>query len=151
MRGFHEIVPGLGAFSIRPGHWQEDSVYLKRFLAEVKAHLMDRTSDREKLSYYQYDVHLQANKTMTMESLPESEGENRDFLPDETTVLIGYYKSKEHLDWIKNNWLYNGRAGERGGAIAISKEIVTARYILLHNGRDAELYKINLGGPKVFG
>lgn len=151
MRGFHEIVPGLGAFSIRPGHWQEDSVYLKRFLAEVKAHLMDRTSDREKLSYYQYDVHLQANKTMTMESLPESEGENRDFLPDETTVLIGYYKSPKHLEWIKKNWLYNGRAGERGGSIAVSKEIVTARYILLQNGKDATLYKINVGGPKIYG
>ena len=151
LRGFHEIVPGLGAFSIRPGHWQEDSVYLKQFLAEVKAHLMDRTSDREKLSYYQYDVHLEPNKSMTMESLPEAEGENRNFLPDETTVLIGYYKNQEHLDWIMKNWLYNGRAGDRGGAIAVSKEIVTARYLLLQNGRDATLMKINLGGPKVFG
>ena len=151
MRGFHEIVPGLGAFSIRPGHWREDSVYLKQFLAEVKAHLMDRTSDREKLSYYQYDVHLERNKTITMESLPEAEGENRDFLPDETTVLIGYYKSQEHLDWIMKNGLYNGRAGDRGGAIAISKEIVTARYILLINGRESTLLKINSGGPKVFG
>ena len=151
MRGFHEIVPGLGAFSIRPGHWREDSVYLKQFLAEVKAHLMDRTSDREKLSYYQYDVHLERNKTITMESLPEAEGDNRDFLPDETTVLIGYYKSHEHLDWIMKNWLYNGRAGDRGGAIAISKEIVTARYILLINGKESTLLKINSGGPKVFG
>lgn len=151
LRGFHEIIPGLGAFSIRPGHWQQDSVYLKQFLAEVKAHLMDRTSDREKLSYYQYDVYLEANKSMTMESLPEAEGENRDFLPDETTVLIGYYKNQEHLDWILKHWIYNGRAGERGGAIAVSKEIVTARYILLHNGREAILHKINLGGPKVFG
>lgn len=151
LRGFHEIIPGLGAFSIRPGHWQQDSVYLKQFLAEVKAHLMDRTSDREKLSYYQYDVYLEANKSMTMESLPEAEGENRDFLPDETTVLIGYYKNQEHLDWILKHWIYNGRAGERGGAIAVSKEIVTARYILLHNGREAILHRINLGGPKVFG
>ena len=151
LRGFHEIIPGLGAFSIRPGHWQQDSIYLKQFLAEVKAHLMDRTSDREKLSFYQYDVHLNPNKSMTMESLPEAEGENRDFLPDETTVLIGYYKNQQHLDWIMKNWLYNGRAGDRGGAIAVSKEIVTARYILLHNGREAILHKINLGGPKVFG
>lgn len=151
LRGFHEIVPGLGAFRVRPGHWQEDSVYLKQFLAEIKAHLMDRTSDREKLSFYQYDVHLEPNKTMTIESLPEAVGDNRDFLPDETTVLIGYYKSKEHLNWILENSLYNGRAGDRGGAIAVTKEIVTARYILLHNGREAALYKINLGGPKVFG
>ena len=151
LRGFHEIVPGLGAFRIRPGHWQEDSVYLKQFLAEVKAHLMDRTSDREKLSYYQYDIHLEPNKVVTMKSLPEAEGENRDFLPDETTVLIGYYKSKEHLDWILKNWMYNGRAGDRNGSITLSKEIVGARYILLHNGKEAILHKINLGGPKVYG
>ena len=151
MRGFHEIVPGLGAFKIRPGHWLEDSVFLKQFLDEVKSHLMDRTSQREKLSYYQYDVHLEPNQTMTMESLPEPEGGNRDFLPDETTVLIGYYRNEEHLDWIMKHRLYNGRAGERGGSIAVSKEIVTARYILLFNGREATLHKINLGGPKVYG
>jgi predicted component of viral defense system (DUF524 family) len=151
LRGFHEIVPGLGAFSIRPGHWQQDSVHLKQFLAEVKAHLMDRTSDREKLSYYEYDIHREAKGTMVMESLPEAEGENRDFLPDETTVLIGYYKSQEQLDWIMRHWMYNGRAGDRKGALAVSKEIVSARYILLHNGREATLHKINLGGPKVFG
>jgi len=151
LRGFHEIVPGLGAFSIRPGHWLQDSAYLKQFLAEVKAHLLDRTSDREKLSYYEYDVHLAANESMTMESLPEAEGENRGFLPDETTVLIGYYKSKEHLEWIMKHWLYNGRAGDRKGTLSVNKEIVTARYILLHNGHEAMLQKINLGGPKVYG
>ena len=70
LRGFHEIVPGLGAFSIRPGHWQQDSVHLKKFLAEVKAHLLDRTSDREKLSYYEYDIHLSPNESATIESLP---------------------------------------------------------------------------------
>lgn len=151
LRGFHEIVPGLGAFCIRPGHWQEDSVCLKNFLSEVKAHLLDRTSDREKLSYYQYDIHRKAKYNMLFERLPESTGDNRSFLPDETTVLIGYYKNQAQLDWIKKNSVYNGRAGERAGSISISKEIVTARYILLHNGRDAELQKINVGGPKVYG
>ena len=151
LRGFHEIVPGLGAFSIRPGHWLQDSAYLKQFLAEVKAHLLDRTSDREKLSYYEYDVHLAANESMTMESLPEAEGENRGFLPDETTVLIGYYKSREHLDWIMKHRMYNGRAGDRKGTLSVNKEIVTARYILLHNEHEAMLQKINLGGPKVYG
>lgn len=151
LRGFHEIVPGLGAFSIRPGHWQQDSVHLKKFLAEVKAHLLDRTSDREKLSYYEYDIHLSPNESATIESLPEADGENRNFLPDETTVLIGYYKNQKHLQWILKNWLYNGRAGDRKGTISVSKEIVNARYILLHNGKEATLHKINSGGPKVYG
>ncbi len=151
LRGFHEIVPGLGAFSIRPGHWQEDSIYLKQFLAEVKAHLLDRTSDREKLSYYEYDIHKEENPSMMMESLPEPYGENRDFIPDETYVLLGYYKNQEHLDWILKNNLYNGRAGIRKGSIHINKEIVSAKYLLLHTqSGESHLYKLKVNGPRVF-
>ena len=151
IRGFHEIVPGLGAFSIRPGHWQEDSVYLKQFLAEVKAHLMDRTSDREKLSYYEYDVHLKPNKNMMMESLPEAEGENRDFLPDETSVIIAPYRDQRHLDWILNNHLYNMRAGDANGSVQLNNDVINARYIMLHDGKHSNrLIRIVKGGPKIF-
>lgn len=151
LRGFHEIVPGLGAFSIRPGHWQEDSVYLKQFLAEVKAHLLDRTSDREKLSYYEYDIHKEEKLSMMMESLPEPYGENRDFIPDETYVLLGYYKNQDHLDWILKNNVYNGRAGIRKGSIHINKEIASAKYLLLHTqSGGSHLYKLKVNGPRVF-
>jgi hypothetical protein len=105
LRGFHEIIPGLGAFRIRPAYWQEDSMYLKQFLAEVKAHLLDRTSDREKLSYFDYKIHKDNKSSMVMESLPESEGRNRGFLPDETYVLLGYFRDKVHLKWIQDNHL----------------------------------------------
>ena len=152
LRGFHEIVPGLGAFCIRPGHWQEDSVYLKNFLSEVKAHLLDRTSDREKMSYYDYNVHLKAKENMTFDSLPEAEGENRDFMADETNVILGYYKNDEHLEWIMNTYLYNTRAGIRGGSIHITKELASAKYILLHNHNDkAILCKLNKSGAMVYG
>ena len=152
MRGFHEIIPGLGAFRIRPGHWIEDSSYLKQFLAEIKAHMLDRTSNREKLSYYEYNVHLKAKNDMLMERLPESEGENRDFMPDETTVILAYYKNEAHLEWILNNHLYNTRAGVRGGAIHITQELASARYIFLHNQKDkAYLCKLTKEGAMVYG
>ena len=151
LRGFHEIVPGLGAFSIRPGHWREDSIYLKQFLAEVKAHLLDRTSDREKLSYYEYDIHREANSTMVMESLPEAEGENRDFLPDETYVIVAYFKSSAHLNWILEHHLYNMRAGDDKGSIELDKKLMNARYLLLHNNHEVlPLIRIRKKGPKVY-
>lgn len=151
LRGFHEIVPGLGAFSIRPGHWREDSIYLKQFLAEVKAHLLDRTSDREKLSYYEYDIHREANSTMVMESLPEAEGENRDFLPDETYVIVAYFKSSAHLNWILEHHLYNMRAGDDKGSIELDKKLMNARYLLLHNNHEVlPLIRIRKNGPKVY-
>lgn len=151
LRGFHEIVPGLGAFSIRPGHWQEDSIYLKQFLAEVKAHLLDRTSDREKLSYYEYDVHRVANTSMVMNNMPEPVGENRDFLPDETYVIVAYFRNQEHLDWIMAHHLYNMRAGDDKGSIELDEKLINARYLLLHNGKQVlPLIRLKKKGPKVY-
>ena len=151
IRGFHEIVPGLGAFSIRPGHWQEDSFYLKQFLAEVKAHLMDRTSQREKLSYYEHDIHKLPNKSMVMENMPEPSGENRDFLPGETYVIVAYYKSEEQLEWILQHHMYNMRAGIDSGSVQIDSKLINARYILLHDDKQClQLIRIAKGGPKVY-
>lgn len=151
IHGFHEIVPGLGAFSIRPGHWQQDSYYLKQFLAEVKAHLMDRTSQREKLSYHQFDIHLKPNESMVMESMPEPVGDNRDFLPGEETVIVAFYKDERHLNWILENHQYNMRAGFDKGSLSLENDIINARYILLYNDREAtHLIRRKKEGPKVY-
>lgn len=151
IKGYHEIIPGLGAFSIRPGHWQNDSIALRQFLAEVKAHMLDRTSEREKMSYYQYDVYKEQNDSMLMECMPESVYENRDFLPDKTSVIIAYYKNEEHLRWILEHHLYNMRSGDDLGAISLDNNIVNARYLLLHNGKFVRpIIRILKGGPKVY-
>lgn len=151
IRGFHEIVPGLGAFSIRPGHWQQDSYYLKQFMAEVKAHLMDRASQREKLSYFDHDIHKAPNESMVMERMPEPLGENRDFVPDETSVIVAYYKSEEQLKWILQHHMYNMRAGIDSGSVQIDSKLINARYILLHDDKQCQgLIRIAKGGPKVY-
>ena len=151
LKGFHEIVPGLGAFSIRPGHWEEDSVALKQFISEVKAHMLDRTSEREKMAYYHHYLYKEENQTMVMERMPESVYENRDFLPDETSVIVAYYKGQEHLDWILQNHMYNVRAGDSKGSISLNNELINARYILLHDGQKSQhLIKIVKRGPKIY-
>ena len=151
IKGFHEIIPGLGAFSIRPGHWEEDSISLKQFIAEVKAHMLDRTSQREKSSYYQHYLYKEVNPAMVMESLPEPVHENRDFLPDETSVIVAYYKGQEHLDWILQNHLYNVRAGDSKGSITLDNDLINARYLLLHNVKESyHLIRIKKEGPKIY-
>ena len=151
LKGYHEIVPGLGAFSIRPGHWEEDSIALKQFISEVKAHLLDRTSQREKMSYYHHSLYKEENETMVMENMPEPVNENRDFLPDETNVIVAYYKSKEHLDWILQNHLYNMRSGDSKGSIPLDTKLINARYILLHDGRESQhLIRLVKQGPKIY-
>ena len=151
IKGFHEVVPGLGAFSIRPGHWEEDSIYLKQFIAEVKAHMLDRTSQREKMSYYYHSLYKEENVNVVMENMPEPVYENRDFLPDETNVIVAYYKSQEHLDWILQNHMYNMRAGDGKGSISLDDKLINARYLLLHNGNESQnLIKIVKRGPKIY-
>ena len=151
LKGYHEIIPGLGAFSIRPGHWEEDSIALKQFISEVKAHLLDRTSQREKMSYYHHSLYKEENETMVMENMPEPVNENRDFLPDETNVIVAYYKSKEHLDWILQNHLYNMRSGDSKGSIPLDTKLINARYILLHDGRESQhLIRLVKQGPKIY-
>lgn len=149
IRGFHEIVPGLGAFCIRPGHFREDSIYLRQFLAEVKAHLLDRTSEREKLSFYQYDVYKEANPHMVMDKLPEPTGNNRNFLPDETHVLIGFC-APYNKEFVTANYIYNVRTGDQKGALDLT-ELMKAQYALVWNQNGMQsFHKINKRGFKIY-
>lgn len=151
LKGFHEIIPGLGAFSIRPGHWNQDSLYLKQFLAEVKAHMFDRASQREKMSYYKYDTYKDIKKSSLMENLPEAVNENRDFMADDTWVIVAYYKNEEHLQWILNKHKYNCRAGDDAGSKEINTHFISARYVLLHDGKHTTHFiKILKKDPKVY-
>jgi predicted component of viral defense system (DUF524 family) len=49
--GFHEILPGLGCFAIRPGSNKDMGLLsLKDFMLDVLEHLGQRTSRRERLA-----------------------------------------------------------------------------------------------------
>ena len=134
MKGFHEIIPGLGAFCIKPNSSEADLELLKEFIKEVVSHLLDRASKREKMAYYRHKTYSMVdNNTMLHEALPEPYGDNRDLLPDETYVLVGYFKDELHLKWILDKGLYNTRTGSKNGSLPLKKELVSTKYILLHN------------------
>jgi hypothetical protein len=88
------------------------------------------------------------------EPLPEAYNTNRDFIPDEIFVLVGYYKSEEHINWIKKNWLYNFRMDNAKGSLILTKESISSKFLLLHTSGDAssgELWKIVGKGFRVTG
>lgn len=150
IRGFHEIIPGLGAFCLNPSSADEDANEIRKFLIEVRNHMMDRASERERMAYYQYDTYREDSKRLVLEkTLPEMLDGNK-LLPNETYVLIGYYRTEEQLAWIKENNVYNFRAGFRNGSLHLEKEVVTARYILLHHGSNKPIFmKMSKKGPVV--
>ncbi|NSW93436.1 MAG: DUF2357 domain-containing protein [Bacteroidales bacterium] len=154
-RGFHEIIPGLGAFAVRPSKSDSGIGELKAFILDIIDHFINRASQREKIAYRTFDIYKNPpeSKDAVKEQLPETVNANRDLLPDETYVLIGYYKSVEQYEWIIKNKLYNFRTGSGSGSIVLDKETVSAKYLLLHTADDdssGDLWKIISRGPKVY-
>lgn len=150
--GFHEIIPGLGAFCLTPNKEDGQIEELKGFILKVVEHMLNRTSDREKMSYYQYKLYDDAerNRDKVCEELPEPFGKNRSFLPSETWVLVGYCKDDDQLEWISKENLYNVRTGTGLGGVRLNGPIVSAQYLLLHReGRSIKLLKLSQGGPRI--
>jgi predicted component of viral defense system (DUF524 family) len=153
IKGFHEILPGLGAFAISPSRSSDGTMQLKIFLEEVVQHFLNRSSQREKMSLRTYESHKDKNSNEVRELLPEMYGENRSLLPDDTYVLVAYYKDVEHLNWIIKNKLYNARTGQSRGSLRLNSKVTGAKYLLLHGEgelKTSKLYKLKFDGPRIF-
>lgn len=154
-KGFHEIIPGLGAFPVRPSKTDSGIGELRTFILEIIEHFLNRASQREKIAYRTFDIYKSPPETgnVVKELLPEPFNTNRNLIPDDTFVLVGYYKSKHHHEWIKRSGLYNFRMASGTGSLILDKETVSSKYLLLHTSGDKEsgdLWKIVSRGPKVY-
>jgi predicted component of viral defense system (DUF524 family) len=136
--GFHELIPGLGAFAICPKEGENGTAELSDFIDKIIAHFNNMASQQRRHSNKIYEIH-QNPPVIVNEPMPDY------ILPDETFVIIAYYKSKEHLAWIQKRMKYNGRIGNVGGAMNLTPEFIGANYLILHNKSNPELfiYKIN--------
>jgi predicted component of viral defense system (DUF524 family) len=154
-KGFHEIIPGLGAFPVRPSKMDSGIGELKAFILEIIEHFINRTSQREKLAFRTFDIHKDPpdKENELRELVPEAYDLNRALLPDDTFVLVGFYNSEEHYNWIKRNSLYNFRMGSGLGSLMFDRETVGSKYLLLHTSGDSDsgiLWKIVGKGPRIF-
>ena len=156
LRGFHEIIPGLGAFAVRPDKDNIGTAELESFLKKVTNNLVDRISQREKLAYKTFDImskNRNGGQNILRETLPEIYGKSRQSLPDETFVLVGYCKNKKMYDWYLQNGLYNFRMDDDSGSLALTSDVSQAKYLLLRmKGEELTeaLFEITEAGPKVF-
>lgn len=153
-RGFHEIIPGLGAFSVNPSPSNADIKGLSDFIDLVIDHLLDRTSQREKLSDDTYHIFKEPKEddNVLHERIPEYVDKEKVFA-DEVAVLIGFYKNEEHLQWILKNNLYNFRTGTDRGSLPLSDLHLHAKYLILHGKDELEtdkIFKLTAKGPRIF-
>lgn len=70
-------------------------------------------------------------------------------LSDESPILVGCYKSPEHLDWILSKHKYNVRLGERSGSMEKDKELFNkTRTLILYNVEDpSEIRVMEISNP----
>lgn len=154
-KGFHEIIPGLGSFPVKPSKTNSGISELKVFILEIIEHFINRASQREKIAYRTFDTYKNPpeSENVINEPLPEPFNANRDLIPDDTFVLVGYYNSSKQYDWIRRNKLYNFRMGSGAGSLILDKGTVSSKYLLLHTSGDkdsGDLWKIVSSGPKVY-
>ncbi len=149
--GYHEILPGLGAFPLRPGNGDGD---LEEFILKVVNHLSDRASALERQSYHTYSVYENPVEFPILNAIPERSQDSRSrHVPmAEAFVLVGWCKSDAHLDWIRKSGLYNCRMDTAAGSLRLNPEITGVRYLLLHE-KDGKavpgLLQVKSQGPRV--
>ena len=146
--GFHEVLPGLGAFCLSPNSIEKDSKEIEHFLHDILEHMLNRASQRERMSYHTYEIHKN-EPSVVCEPMPEPYGSDRNLIPEETFVLLGSYKDEKHLQWILKNNIYNARTGTRTGSLRLKKEITGAKYVFLHKGDTQLLLRLSDKGPRV--
>jgi len=154
-KGFHEIIPGLGAFPVKPSKTDSGIGELKSFILEIIGHFINRASQREKIAFRTFDIYKNPpeSEDIIKEPLPEPFNTNRDLIPDDTFVLVGYYNTQEQYNWIQRTGMYNFRMGSGAGSLMLDKETVSSKYLLLHTLGDkvsGDLWKIVSKGPRVF-
>lgn len=154
IRGFHEIIPGLGAFSINPTGQNNDISELSKFIDLVINHLLDRASQRENVSHKAHQIYKidKEDNNILHEPIPEYLSGIK-LIPDDTFVLVGYATTTDRFKWYEDNKKYIFRMDEEMGSLELDNEVVNAKYLLLRRKGESiatDLYVIKSKGLKVF-
>ena len=128
-REYVELIPGLGAFPLRPGS-DAGQVALSRFVDDVFLHAADQATAEERNRYWQARI---------LNGPSGSERDVVDFLdrpPADTLVLIGEIQNEPHWQWTAETEQYVVRLGTADEGITFRAEELAAPLVLLSgNGR----------------
>jgi len=154
-RRYREIIPGLGAFTLKPGREEMTGASkIEEFVREVVRSLQNRLTQRERTAVYGWSVHrvnpVELSSAARNVGLPVTNSRGEAFVPAEEPVLVGYCRA-ENFDWVLKNG-YNFRIGMRNGSLGVSSEELRADYILLHSQTSvtSRLFRIDkTRGPRL--
>lgn len=144
--GFHEILPGLGAFGVAPDDVgrAKGMDRLSLFLDETLAHLCDRTTAQERGSFHLMEAYQAKSHAANGAGLPLPEldvfGDSyRALPPAEHMVAVAWDYADDQLDWMRANQLAVLRLGPVSGSWRVQSDMSAVRHLLLR-GRVASLF-----------
>ncbi|RQR43229.1 MULTISPECIES: DUF2357 domain-containing protein [unclassified Burkholderia] len=142
---YHELLPGLGAFVLRPTDTgiASGTSALQRFISDVLDHVATRLTRHERGRYWlseAYDTSLRGRSTQALTS-PSPEA----------SVLLGFVKSPEHWSWIQERRSYNVRAEGRRGGVHAGAALLSSQLLLLYcpSTQEVALTRIVSGAEKI--
>lgn len=147
-RQYHELLPGLGAFALRPALAGESrgSDTLTVFIENALEHLALQATQHARARYWTERAYADKPIEAVAYTLPFL-----DRPPADVLVLLGYAKSAAHRAWIKRALLYNLRADpHRGGAVGINGREVATQFLVVFGSDqpDVEMYEI-IDAPRI--
>jgi predicted component of viral defense system (DUF524 family) len=129
-REFAEVLPGLGAFVLRPGPSGEAQgrAELKVFFEAVLTHAAERASQHERDRFWRARIYAAPGAGVgKISHLPDFAAPPRD-----TLLLCGYLRNERHENWVRRLGIYNVRAGDRRGALGPDASELRADWLLLY-------------------
>ncbi len=143
---YHEILPGLGAFGLRPADTgaPAGARSIGNFAQDVLDHVASQLTQHERERFWKRESHRGKRTYARTKAAP--------FLrqpPADTRVLLGYVRSLAQLEWIRRERLYNIRADDRSGAVSATSAALAVEMILLYGTEEPlELWTVT-GAPSV--
>lgn len=126
---YHELLPGLGAFVLRPDEQGEASGVraLRRFIDDVIDHVSTRLTRHERGRYWVQEAYAEPHLGRPSASVVDPTAS-----PD-IPVLVGFVKDRTHWQWIERRQVYNVRAEGRPGGVAADSILLRSQSVLLYS------------------
>jgi predicted component of viral defense system (DUF524 family) len=123
-REFHELLPGLGAFVLRPSAAgrSSGSELLEDFIDRVLDQSALRFTQLERSQHWLTEIHGPEYAWRSGYAEP----------PAQASVLLGFVKSRQHWEWVRRTRTYNVRAQPRRGGVTRDAALLQSQLLLLY-------------------
>lgn len=133
-REYLELIPGLGAFPLRPGD-DAGLAGLRRFLGDVLLHAADQATAEERGRFW---------RSRIFPGHPGSGQPAADFLdrpPADTPVLLGHVPDEHGWRWVESTCQYVVSLGRHDDGLTVHAEELAAPLVLLSGAGRIEVFE----------